>query len=229
MSNNGNLTEAQKLLLQKFPDLPEDDPLVELAAWNASLERKVDDFGGRLDVWTNAILKQTDLATQQNQLIVSQNLTLQETAKNNAALGQALLKLKQGLSELQTEFNSLKNAILEQGSTLTSLSDKSQSLSRKLDDLALKLKSLETLKTLNTKVDSLTTNLETLSTSVNSLTQGLNSDRWITRSALGILIILSLGQFLGFGQWGKSLQSQIEQVNGNVNNALIRLKRIESR
>jgi len=228
VSKNG-LTEAQKLLLQKFPDLPEDDPLVELAAWNAALEKKVDDFGGRLDVWTNAILKQTDLATQQNQLIVSQNLTLQETAKNNAALGQVLLKLKQGLSELQTEFNSLESTILGQGSTLMSLSSQSLSLSRKLDDLSLKLKSLEALKTLNNKVDSLTTSLETLTTDVNILTQGLNSDRWLSYSALLLLVFLTLGQFWGLGRWGRSLESQIEQVNGNINNALIRLKRLENR
>jgi hypothetical protein len=228
VSNNG-LTEAQKLLLQKFPDLPEDDPLVELAAWNAALEKKVDDFGGRLDVWTNAILKQTDLATQQNQLIVSQNLTLQETAKNNAALGQALMKLKQGLSELQTEFNSLENTILGQGNNLMSLSDKSLSLSRKLDDLSLKLKSLEALETLNSRVDSLTTNIKTLTTSINSLTQGFNFDCWVTYSALCLLGLLMLGQFLALGQWGRSLESQIEQVNGNVNNALIRLKRLENR
>jgi hypothetical protein len=143
VSNNGDLTAAQKLLLQKFPQLPDDDPLIELAAWNASLEQKVDDFGSRLDVWTNAILKQTDLATQQNQLIVSQNLTLQETAKNNAALGQSLLQFKQVLTQLQQEFKTLKSTISEHGNTLTNLSYESQSLSKKLDQSDLKLKLLD--------------------------------------------------------------------------------------
>jgi hypothetical protein len=51
----------------------------------------------------------------------------------------------------------------------------------------------------------------------------------ITRSALILLAILAVGQFLGLAQWGKGLQFQIEQVNGNVNTALVRLKRLEAK
>lgn|GEM_PF-830651 len=229
MSNNGDLTEAQKLLLQKFPHLPDDDPLVELAAWNASLEQKVDDFGSRLDIWTNAILKQTDLATQQNQLIVSQNLTLQETAKNNAALGQTLLQFKQGLTQLQQEFKTLKGTIEPHGNSLTSLSDRSQSLSRKLDDLSLKLKSLETLKALNSKVDNLTRNLETLATSVSSLKTNLNSNRTVL-ILFGIYILaVQFMQVFYYQGLSENLQLAIQGVRERSEWALTKLERLEKK
>jgi DNA repair exonuclease SbcCD ATPase subunit len=222
VSNNGNLTEAQKLLLQKFPHLPEDDPLVELAAWNASLEQKVDDFGSRLDIWTNAILKQTDLATQQNQLIVSQNLTLQETAKNNAALGQTLLQFKQGLSQLQQEFKTLKGTIEPHGNSLTSLS-------RKLDDLSLKLKSLETLKALTSKVDDLTRNLETLATSVSSLKTNLNSNR-TALMLFGIFILaIQFMQVFAYKGLSENLESAIQGVRERSEWALTKLERLEKK
>ena len=222
MSNNGNLTEAQKLLRQKFPHLPDDDPLIELAAWNASLEQKVDDFGSRLDVWTNAILKQTDLATQQNQLIVSQNLTLQETAKNNAALGQTLLQFKQGLTQLQQEFKTLKGTIEPHENSLTSLS-------RKLDDLSLKLKSLEALKTLTSKVDSLTTNLETLTTRVSSLKTNLNSNR-TALILFGIFILaVQFMQLFAYKGLSENLQSAIQGVRERSEWALTKLERLEKR
>lgn len=229
MSNNGKLTEAQELLLQKFPNLPKDDPIVEMAAWNALLEKKLDDFGETLKTLTQATLKQAELLTNQNQLIASQNLTLQKMGESNEALGQSLIQWKQGFSELQSEFKLLKNAIAGHGSTLQSLRVQNQDLSKKLDDLNLKLKSLETLQTLNSKVDGLTTDLKTLTTSVSTLTKSLNSDRWFTRFTLVFLLLLILGQYWGLGNWGRSLQSQIEQLNGNVNTALIRLKRLEAR
>ena len=68
--SNG-LTEAQQALLQKFPQLEADDPIVEMAAWNAALEQRLDQFGGSIDIWTTAILKQAEASNQQGQLFVS--------------------------------------------------------------------------------------------------------------------------------------------------------------
>lgn len=141
-------------LTQRFPHLAPDDDLLKIIAWCESLEAKVEEFGSHLDAWTTAILKQTDLATQQNQLIVSQNLTLQETAKSNAALGQTLIQFKQGLTQLQTEFKSLKDTIATHGTTLSSLNTQSQNLSNKLNDLSPKLASLDD------KISSLKTSLK---------------------------------------------------------------------
>jgi DNA repair exonuclease SbcCD ATPase subunit len=219
VSHKGDLTEAQKLLLQKFPQLPDDDPLIELAAWNASLEQKVDDFGSRLDVWTNAILKQTDLSTQQNQLIVSQNLTLQETAKNNAALGQTLLQFKQGLSQLQQEFTTLKTIIATHGTSLKSLSDQNQGLNRKLDDLSLKLK------TLGSNVDSLITDLKTLTISVSSLKENWNSKQTVVLWIISLLFAMNLIQ----GFLLLQVRDKLDSSNAALNSVLIRLKRLEER
>jgi hypothetical protein len=219
VSHKGDLTEAQKLLLQKFPQLPDDDPLIELAAWNALLEQKVDDFGSRLDVWTNAILKQTDLSTQQNQLIVSQNLTLQETAKNNAALGQTLLQFKQGLSQLQQEFTTLKTIIATHGTSLKSLSDQNQGLNRKLDDLSLKLK------TLGSNVDSLITDLKTLTISVSSLKENWNSKQTVVLWIISLLFAMNLIQ----GFLLLQVRDKLDSSNAALNSVLIRLKRLEER
>lgn len=222
MSKNGSLTEAQRLLLQKFPDLPEDDPLVELAAWNASLEQKVDNFGSRLDLWTNAILKQTDLAIQQNQLIVSQNLTLQETAKNNTALGQTLLQFKQGLTQLQTEFKSLKGSIETHGISFTSLNEKSQNLSRKLDDLALKLLPLEKLTRLSSKV-------EEQSDSIEKLREGLSVNRVGFGFLLASMLICQVMTLFTYGRSLSSLQSSLQSVEERMSWALAKLERLEKR
>jgi len=222
VTHNGDLTEAQKLLLQKFPDLPEDDPLIELAAWNASLEQKVDNFGESLNIWTQAILKQTELATQQNQLIVSQNLTLQSTGKTNNALGQILTALQQDFSSLQMEFQWLKDTIEAHGMTLKSLSGQSQSLSQKLDNLSLNLKSLEILSTLSS-------NIEILTKSVNSLHEKLNFNLG-GLLFLGVLIVVfQFMQLFFYKDMFESLNQAIQGVRDRAEWALIKLERLEKR
>lgn len=261
MSNNGDLTESEKLLLKRFPSVSCDDPIVAMASWNASLEKKVDDFSDTVKALTQAVLIEAERASRQNDLIASQNLTLQQISKTNESFEQTLLPFQQTLSLLQEEFGSLKNAILRQGRSFQSLDEQSQTLSKKLDNLSLTLKSLETLKVLDSKVNGLdaqnqtlskkldnlsltlksletlkavdskandlTTTLNTLSTSVESLTKDLIVDRWLSRSALVLLLSFALGQSLSLGDLGRSFQSQIEQVNRNVNTSLIRLKRLE--
>jgi predicted RNase H-like nuclease (RuvC/YqgF family) len=169
------------------------------------------------------------LATQQNQLIVSQNLTLQETAKNNAALGQTLLQFKQGLTQLQQEFKTLKGTIEPHENSLTSWSDRSQSLSRKLDDLSLKLKSLETLKALNSKVDDLTRSLETLATRVSSLKTNLNSNR-TALMLFGIFILaIQFMQVFAYKGLSENLESAIQGVRERSEWALTKLERLEKK
>jgi len=229
VSSNGNLTEAQKLLLQKFPQLPDDDPLVEMAAWNALLEQKVDDFGSRINTWTNAILSQTELATQQNQLIVSQNLTLQKMTRSNEVLGQTLLQFKQDLTPLQQEFKTLKTVIDASGTSLKSLSDKSQSLSKKLDDLSLKLKSLETLKTLNSKVDELTVDLKSLTANVGDLKGNLNFNRTALLLFGAFILVAQIVQLFAYKFNTDNVQSSIQSVRERAEWALTKLERLEKR
>lgn len=235
MKNNGSLTEAQKLLLQKFPQLPEDDPLVELAAWNAALEQKVDNFGESLNIWTQAILKQTDLATQQNQLIVSQNLSLQETAKNNAALGQTLLKLNQDFKQLKTDFQSLTDTINNQFAALQSLSEvigikhttpqvttlKSQTDSLGLKMIALEGRLRELTKTLTNQNDA----INTINNKFDTIIEELSASRRGRRTIFFILIGFGIVQsFLLYG-----FKDLLDLANKNLNSALIRLERLERR
>jgi len=263
VSNNGDLTESEKLLLKRFPSVSCDDPIVAMASWNASLEKKVDDFSDTVKALTQAVLIEAERASRQNDLIASQNLTVQQIAKTNESFEQTLLPFQQTLSLLEEEFESLKNAILRQGRSLQSLDAQShtlsnkldnlsltlksletltvlnskvngldvqgQALSKKLDNLSLTLKSLETLKALDSKANDLTTGLKTLSTQVDSLTKDLIVDRWVSRFALFLLLSLVLEQSLSLRDWGRSLQSQTEQVNRNVNTALLRLQRLEER
>lgn len=245
-NGNSELTVAQQQLLQKFPQLPADDPLVELAAWNASLEHKVDDFAKRLDLWTTAILRQTDLATEQNHLIVSQNLQLQEVGKNNAALGQTLLQFRTDLTQLQEEFSRLKTTISNHGTTLQRSNSSIQSVSNQLSipsgktlngqmqKLEERLTTLE--ESLNGLPQKLLKKVETLNTKIDNLTQAWNDERLLTRAALFLLLVLAIGQHFTTSSWGNAVQSRIDAVsaqvdaaNKNVNTALLRLKRLESR
>ena len=115
------LSEAQRRLLEKFPRLEPDDPLVELAAWNAALEQRLDLFGGSVDGWTTAILKQAEAASQQGQLFVAQNSTLQETARNNAVLATILQDLKPKIEQLVKDSRWQASSIATQEAALSSL------------------------------------------------------------------------------------------------------------
>ncbi|MEO0487925.1 MAG: hypothetical protein AAFZ49_00025 [Cyanobacteria bacterium J06659_2] len=115
------LSEAQRRLLEKFPLLEPDDPLVELAAWNAALEKRLDLFGGSVDGWTTAILKQAEAASQQGQLFVAQNSTLQETARNNAVLASILQALKPKIEQLLKDSRLQALSISTQDAALSSL------------------------------------------------------------------------------------------------------------
>jgi uncharacterized protein YukE len=227
VNSHGNLTEAQKLLLQKFPNLPEDDPLIELAAWNASLEKKVDDFGDSLNTWTQAILKQTDLVSQQSQLIVSQNLILQKTGQTNESLGRTLLQWKQGSSELQKEFESLKDTISGQGDALKNLSDRNQGAIRKLDDLNQRLKFLEaaTVKKTDNKTDN-------LATSVSNLTKGLSFSQAVL-IVLGACIfgiqIMQMVAYKGLFENMSDMGSAVQTIQERTGWALTKLERLEKR
>ena len=241
MSSNGSAnattlkSEAKKLFLEQNPQIAPDDALVDMFAANALLERKIDDFGSHLNLWTNAILSQTQLSRDQNQLIVSLGLTLEQTSKSNAALGTTLLPLKEELKLLRQEFGTLKATISNHGSALQELNDSIESVNSHLNQvLSSQVKSLEkTLDALEEKINSLpqalTKKIQALNTKLDSVIEGLNAERWITRAALGLLLILVLGQSLGLGTWGKALQSQIESVNQNTNSVLIRLKRLEQK
>jgi len=241
VSSNGSAnptalkSEAKRLFLEQNPQIDPDDALVDMFAANALLERKIDDFGSHLNLWTNAILSQTQLSRDQNQLIVSLGLTLEQTSKSNAALGQTLLPLKEELKLLRQEFGTLKVAISSHGSALQELNGSIESVNSHLNQvLSSQIKSLEkTLDTLEEKINSLpqalAKKIQALNTKLDSVIESLNAERWITRAALGLLLILVLGQSLGLGTRGKALQSQIESVNQNTNSVLIRLKRLEQK
>jgi len=233
--HDANLTEAQKLLLQKFPHLADDDPLIELAAWNAALEEKVDDFGSRLDVWTDAILSQTELSRQQNQLVVSLGLSLEQTSKSNAAPGTTLLQLKTEFGQLQQEFAALRSTISTHGTALQRLSASVEHMQQHLHlVLGNQVRQLEqALATIQEKLDSspesLTQRLRAMEIKITALTEKFNSELWVSRTAFGVLVVLFLGQYWELGFWGRALQSQLDYVNRNINSALIRLQRLEER
>jgi len=227
VSNTELAAEARKLFLEKFPHVEHDDPIAEMASWNALLEHKVDDFGNRLDTWTLAILKQTDLATQQNQLIVSQNLTLQETGKNNAALGKTLLQFKSTLSQLQQELKSLENTIETHRVASGSLNVSVQNVNKALNS---QLKALEQkMDTLAEKINPLpqAKKVEELNEKFDSLIEAWNAERWFIRAALVLLLLPSLAQVFLLGHETNQIQFQVDSVDKKVNSALRRLERIE--
>lgn len=222
MNNNSDLTESQKRLLQKFPHMSADDPLVEMMSWNASLEQKVDNFGDRLDIWTKAILDQTHLIEQQNQLITSQNLTLQETTKSYTSFGKNLTQFEQGLTQLQRESRSLLNTIESHGATLKSFSDQNQRISQKLDELSLKLNPVGTLKTLNDQVDNLTIDSRNIKGDLNV--------NFYSMAFLGVAILaFQATQLVGYLSLSDNLQSAIYGVRERTEWALTKLERLENR
>ena len=133
--SNGSLGSLAK----KFPHLAPDDDLLQIIAWCESLETEVRDFNNRLDVWTQAILAQTALSKDQNQLITDLGLSLAATATTNDALGQTLLQLKQEFKQLGQQFTALKSAIAAHGSILQRFKDSIGILEQKLINLELQL------------------------------------------------------------------------------------------
>lgn len=222
IDNSTRYTESQRLLAEKFPQIPKDDPIFELASWNALLEHKVDDLGRRLDTWTTAILKVTELSSQQNQLIVSQNLELQATSRNNVALGQTLNQFKQGLNQLKQEFSVLKDTIALQDTTLQAL--KNEEFREKLDALSKKMESLETLETLealNKKVDKLTASLGTL-----HRRSSFNSFPLVWGGAL--IVSIQIVQLFACKLLSENVQIALQGVRERAEWALIKLERIET-
>lgn len=218
---------ARELFLEKHPQVEPDDPIAEMASWNALLERKVDDFGNRLDTWTAAILKQSDLATQQNHLIVSQNLTLQETGKSNVAFGKTLVQFKPILSQLQQELKLLKHTIETHRAASESLNASVKSVNQTLSS---QLKALEQkLTTLEEKINSLppAKKVEGLNEKLDSLIGAWNAERWCIRAALVLLLLANLTQVFQLAYGINRIQSQVDSVDKKVNSALRRLERVE--
>lgn len=122
MSANGDrLSEAQRALLDKFPQLEADDPIVEMAAWNAALEQRLEQFGGSIEVWSTAILRQAEASQQQGQLFVSQSSTLSEIAANNSELLTVLQQLKPSVERLHQELAEQQHSVARLSEGLTSL------------------------------------------------------------------------------------------------------------
>ncbi|MEO1299344.1 MAG: hypothetical protein AAFW75_26950, partial [Cyanobacteria bacterium J06636_16] len=116
------LTEAQRLFLQKYPQLEPDDPLVDMQAWNAALETEIKAFHQSFGVWTTAIQQQTQVAVQLGEQLSQQGLTLQATSKNNARLSQTLSPLKTTVEQLLQVSDSQTHTISRYDATLRSLS-----------------------------------------------------------------------------------------------------------
>ena len=195
------LSAAQRRLLEKFPLLEPDDPLVELAAWNAALEQRLDLFGGSVDGWTTAILKQAEAASQQGQLFVAQNSTLQETARNNAVLASILQDLKPKIEQLVKDSRWQASSITTQEAALSSLR-------REVEAMHSKVQGIGRME------DRLSDKIER------------SSDESWRRWVLLCLAVLSGGMLALSGM--ALMQWRLGNYQGRlINSALIRLERIE--
>lgn len=195
------LSEAQQRLLEKFPLLEPDDPLVELAAWNAALEQRLDLFGGSVDGWTTAILKQAEAASQQGQLFVAQNSTLQETARNNAVLASILQALKPKIEQLVKDSRLQASSIAIQDAALSSLR-------REIEAMHSEMQGIRRME------DRLSHKIE------------MSSDESWRRWVLLCLAVFSGGVLALSGM--ALIQLRLGNYQGRlINSALIRLERIE--
>lgn len=138
--NNHNhsqpLTEAQRLFLQKYPQLEPDDPLVDMQAWNAALEAEIKAFHQSFGVWTNVIQQQTQIVVQLGERLSQQNSTLQETSKHNARLSQTLPPLKTTIDQLLQVSNSQTYTISRYDAILKTLSQDMAEVKRWSDRLS---------------------------------------------------------------------------------------------
>lgn len=95
-------------------------------------------FGGSVEIWTTAILKQAEATSQQGQLFVQQHSTLQQTARNNERLASVLTHLSPKIDSLRQDSKSQTLSIAAQMNSF-------DNLSRKLTELETKLNKLDHL------------------------------------------------------------------------------------
>lgn len=195
------LTEAQQALRRKFPQLEADDPILEMAAWNATLEQQLNQFGGSIDVWTTAILKQAEASSQQGQLFITLQSTLNEIAQNNARLTSILQQLSPKIDSLLQDSQIHRLSIAAQA-------DNFNHLSRAMAQINAQLHSLDTLE-------------ERLTRRI-SASSDETWRRWMT-----ILLAVILAGFLGLGGLSFWQVRQANHFNRLLNSVLIRLERIE--
>lgn len=200
-ADSEGLSAAQQALRRKFPQLEADDPILEMAAWNATLEAQLTQFGGRIDVWTTALLNQAEASSRQGQLLIALHTTLHEIAQNNRHLTSILQQLSPRIDSLQQDWHAQRHLIATQAKTFNHLSQEMAQLSAESQRLS----------DLNKRV------IEGISTS---------NDREWRQWVMAILAVSFVGLVI-LGGFSYLQMQQAHHFNGMLNSALIRLERIE--
>ena len=206
-----HLTLASRLKLEP------DDPLVFITLENQKLGKQVDNFQQTLGTWTTAILNQSELAAQQNRLIVEQNTTLQETAKNYGELSTIISlfsKETSGFARGLTQLNSTTNSLEKTSKNL--LKPEIEKTNSAIQALSFQMSKIETgaLVTSNRSQEILNRSKDVLERSqdirrkLNELIQTWNVS-WLGMGLFSALVVtgLGVGFFLGYrngveeGKW----------------------------
>ncbi|MBE7384251.1 MAG: hypothetical protein F6J95_022875 [Leptolyngbya sp. SIO1E4] len=214
-SDANGLTEAQRALLRKFPQLEADDPLVEIAAWVNSVESKLDRFddkldrfdskldlfGGSIAQWTIGLHKQAETVCDLAKQVVNLHSTLQQTARGNDAITNTLHNLKPAIDSLLKDSQSHRLSIAAQN-------DNFNHLSREM-----------------AQIESQTRQLNSLDERVMHRIAASSDEEW-RRWIMAILAVSMMG-ILALGGFSYLQARQANHLSRLLNSTLIRLERIE--